>query len=46
LPGVSVTENGDDVVLDAPGLRARAFGSRRRPADPRVIALVAGLVRR
>ncbi|WP_419813847.1 hypothetical protein [Glacieibacterium sp.] len=40
LPGVTVTSVGDDVVLEAPGLRARAFGSRRRAADPRVARLV------
>lgn len=40
LPGVMVTAAGDDVVLSASGLRARAFGSRRKAADPRVAGLV------
>lgn len=40
LPGVTVAATGDDVALSAPGLRARAFGSRRKAADPRVAGLV------
>ncbi|TRW14363.1 hypothetical protein [Glacieibacterium frigidum] len=40
LPGVAVTRDGADVLLTAPGLRARAFGSRRSLPDPRLTGLV------
>ena len=38
LPGISVSI-ADGVVLQGRGLVARAFGSRRRAADPRLRAL-------
>ena len=38
LPGISVSI-ADGVVLQGRGLVARAFGSRRRVADPRLRAL-------
>jgi hypothetical protein len=41
LPGVTASI-GDDVRLHGHGLVARAFGSRRRAADPRLRALLAG----
>jgi hypothetical protein len=40
LPGVTVTI-GEDVQLHGHGLAARAFGSRRGAADPRLRALIA-----
>ncbi len=40
LPGVAVTRRDDGVVLQAPGLRARALGTRRTPPDPRLSALL------
>ena len=40
LPGVAVTLAGDDLRLRAPGLQARAFGSRRAMPDPRLTGLV------
>jgi hypothetical protein len=42
LPGISVSI-GDGVVLQGRGLVARAFGSRRRAADPRLRALTSDL---
>ena len=39
LPQVSVSVAGNDVLLSAPGLRARAFGSRRALPDPRLMGL-------
>jgi hypothetical protein len=45
LPGVAATTTDGAVVLTAPGLRARAFGTRRRAADPRFAGLVATLSR-
>jgi hypothetical protein len=41
LPGITVTI-ADDVRLHGHGLVVRAFGSRRRAADPRLRALIAG----
>jgi hypothetical protein len=38
LPGITVSI-ADGVVLQGRGLVARAFGSRRRAADPRLMAL-------
>lgn len=40
LPGVAVARDGSDVLLTAPRLRARAFGSRRALPDPRLTGLV------
>ena len=45
LPDVVVTRDGDDILLTAPGLHARAFGSRRAAPDPRLVGLAKGLVR-
>ena len=42
LPGISVSI-ADAVVLQGRGLVARAFGSRRRAADPRLRALTSDL---
>jgi hypothetical protein len=42
LPGISVSI-ADGVVLQGRGLVARAFGSRRRAADPRLRALTSDL---
>ncbi len=42
LPGVTVVRDGDDVVLSAPHLGRRAFGSRRALPDPRLTGFVAG----
>jgi hypothetical protein len=42
LPDVSVTAENAAVMLRAPGLVARAFGTRHRAADPRLAGLVAG----
>ncbi len=36
LPGVAVTRDDAGVQLQAPGLRARALGTRRQPPDPRL----------
>ena len=40
LPGVGVAAGADRVSLSAPGLGARAFGSRHRAADPRLTGLL------
>ena len=40
LPGVGVAAGADRVSLSAPGLAARAFGSRRDAADPRLAGLL------
>lgn len=40
LAHVAVSRDGSDVLLCAPGLRARAFGSRRALPDPRLTGLV------
>ncbi len=42
LPGLNVMRDGDDLVLSAPRLGARAFGSRRALPDPRLTGFVAG----
>jgi hypothetical protein len=39
LPGVAVDREAGLVRLSAPGLADRAFGSRRRAADPRLAGL-------
>jgi len=39
LPGVAVTRDEAGVRLEAPALRARAFGSRSQPPDPRLRGL-------
>ena len=36
LPGVAVTRDDAGVQLQAPGLRARALGTRRQAPDPRL----------
>lgn len=36
LPGVAVTRDDAGVQLQAPGLRARALGTRRQPPDQRL----------
>ena len=36
LPGVAVTRDDVGVQLQAPGLRARALGTRRQPPDQRL----------
>jgi hypothetical protein len=41
LPGVAAVNDRGIVTLTAPGLRARAFGTRHHAADPRVTGLVA-----
>lgn len=43
LPGVTVSRDGDAVQLQGHGLVARAFGARRRAADPRLLALTQNL---
>jgi len=45
MPRVAVSREGEDVVLAAPGLRQRAFGSRRALPDPRLTGLARGLLR-
>ncbi len=45
FPDIAVTAGEAAVLLTAPGLVARAFGTRRRAADPRlsnVAAIVSG----
>lgn len=42
LPGIVATVERDAVVLSGQGLLARAFGSRRRAADPRLAGLASG----
>ena len=42
LPGVAITADDHAVVLRAPGLRARAFGTRRRAADPGFVGIGRG----
>ncbi len=41
FPDVTAVAGADAVLLRAPGLVARALGSRRRAADPRLTGLVA-----
>lgn len=41
-PEIAVTTRDDAVVLTAPGLVPRVFGSRRRGPDPRLAAIVGG----
>jgi hypothetical protein len=41
FPDVTAVAGADAVVLRAPGLVARALGSRRRAPDPRLAGLVA-----
>lgn len=41
LPGVAATRDHAGVVLHGHGLRARALGTRRHGADPRLTGLVA-----
>ena len=41
LPGVAATREDAGVVLQGHGLRARALGTRRHAADPRLAGLVA-----
>lgn len=41
LPGLRTEATPTAVILTAPGLQARAFGSRRRAADPRLAGLLA-----
>ena len=43
LSGIQVITEGDVVQLQGPNLLARAFGSRRRAADPRLPALTVNL---
>ncbi len=45
FPEVEVVPEPEALVLRAPGLRARAFGSRRRAADPRLMGLAAQFAR-
>ncbi len=45
LPDVAVSDDGEAVRLQAPGLLARAFGSRRRAPDARLIGLATGDMR-
>ena len=40
LPDVVVADDPAGVRLTAPGLRARAFGSRRQERDPRLAAFL------
>lgn len=40
LPGVAATRDDVGVRLQAPGLRSRALGSRRRPPDARLRAML------
>jgi hypothetical protein len=42
LPGITSEIGPDAVRLRARGLQARAFGDRRRAADPRLAALARG----
>ncbi len=42
FPEIAVTIAPDGIVLQAPGLVARAFGSRRRAPDPRLAGLTLG----
>ncbi len=39
FPDIAVTTEDQAVVLQAPGLVARAFGTRHRAADPRLSSL-------
>jgi hypothetical protein len=41
-PEIAVTTQAAAVVLSAPGLVPRVFGSRRRGADPRLAGLLGG----
>jgi hypothetical protein len=41
-PEITVTVRDGEVRLVAPGLVPRAFGSRRRGPDPRLLVLVGG----
>jgi hypothetical protein len=41
-PEIAVTTEAAAVVLTAPGLVPRVFGSRRRGADPRLAGLLGG----
>ena len=40
LPGVAVIAADDAIVLQAPGLVARAFGSRTRAGDARLLGIL------
>lgn len=40
LPGVEADAVDEGVLLSGRGLRARAFGTRRAAADPRLLGLV------
>ena len=42
VPALTAEAGPDGVALRGPGLRARAFGSRRRSADPRIAGLGRG----
>ncbi|GGD98770.1 hypothetical protein GCM10011529_01070 [Polymorphobacter glacialis] len=42
LPDAAIDVGSDAVRVTGPGLVARAFGSRRRAADPRLLGLVRG----
>lgn len=42
FPEIAVSGEAGRVVLQAPGLRQRAFGSRRRSPDPRLAGLATG----
>jgi hypothetical protein len=41
VPGIAATYDHGTVTLTAPGLRTRAFGTRRQCADPRIAGLAA-----
>jgi hypothetical protein len=41
-PEIAVTTRDDAVVLTAPGLVPRVFGSRRRGPDPRLAGMLGG----
>lgn len=43
LPDVAASEVPGGIRLTAPGLVARAFGSRRRDRDPRLAAFLGGV---
>jgi hypothetical protein len=45
FPEVAVVPQPEAVLLRAPGLRARAFGSRQRAADPQLMGLAAHFAR-
>jgi hypothetical protein len=42
-PDIAIIARDGAVVLSAPGLMPRLFGSRRRGADPRLAGILAGI---